>query len=280
MTTPSASGSSTRVLLLVEDNPADADLVQEYLHDQSWPYRYEIHHELSRADALRRLHTMRADVILLDLLLPDSPGLEGVAVVRAAAGDTPIVVLTGTDHEELGLSCIRQGAQDYLCKSEIRPASLRRALGYAITRRSEERLRELQDSIDRYRAMLAAAELPAPSATRSLAALRDRLPEDFKGLAESYAELLEAYLEELASGAEKPRATMERLVAALGEAGAASRDLVDMHLAALVEVLPGKDQQRVRWLAIEGRLLALEMMGLLADYYRNGSGPTLEGRYH
>lgn len=271
MTTISVSSPPTRILLLVEDNPADADLVQEYLQDQSSPYRYEIHHETSRADALRRLGTLQADVILLDLRLPDSPGLESVQVVREAARDTPIVVLTGTDHEELGLSCIRYGAQDYLCKNEIRPAALRRAVGYAITRRSEGKLRELQEALARYRA-LSSAPTRGPSAATigGLGTLRERRPREFKDTVKTYIDLLEAYLAQFTSNGGKPHDAMERIANQLGEAGAGPRDLVDVHVAALVEVLLGKDEQRIRWLAIEGRLLALEMMGLLVDFYRTG----------
>ncbi len=102
-----------------------------------------------------------------------------------------------------------------------------------MTRRSETQLRELQEMLSRYRAMLAAANPPAPGATRrSIATLRDRLPDAFKGLTEGYAELLETYLVELSARPEKPREIMARLAAGLGDAGAGPRDLFDMHLAA------------------------------------------------
>ena len=270
--TDSSSTTSSRVLLLVEDNPADADLVQEYLHDRSRSYDYEVYHEICRADALRRLETLRPDVILLDLRLPDSPGLESVQAVREAAGDTPIIVLTGTDHEELGLSCIQLGAQDYLCKSEVRPASLRRAVGYAIARRNEAQLRELQETVDMYRALSSSpVHAPLVGPLSGLVALRERRGDEFKVLVRMYGGLLEAHLAQAESNEASPRESMELLVTELGNLGAGPRDLIDIHLEALVDALLGKDEHRIRWLALEGRLLALEMMGLLVEFYRLGT---------
>jgi CheY-like chemotaxis protein len=263
---------STRVLLLVEDNPADADLVQEYLQDQPGPYDYEVYHETHLAEAVQRLGNVEVDIILLDLRLPDSAGFESVQKVRDAAGDTPIVVLTGTDDEDVALSCIHYGAQDYLCKSEIRAATLRRAIGYAITRLREAQLRDLQETLVRYRTLSSTSTRTSVTATLSgLGALRERVPDIFRGLITSYAELLKGYHEQLLSKAAKPRETMEWLITRLGDAGAGARDLVDVHIAALDEVLKGETEERSRRMMLEGRLLALEMMGLLVDYYRTGA---------
>jgi signal transduction histidine kinase len=134
---------SPRRLLLIEDNPADADLVREFL-EETGHHHYQVVHVSRVGDALRRLLGNHVDVILLDLRLPDVSGVETVKSVRSVTEEVPIIVLTGTDDEELALSCIDAGAQDYLCKGEIHPVSLRRAIGYAITRRAEAKLREDQ----------------------------------------------------------------------------------------------------------------------------------------
>ena len=128
-------------VLLVEDNPADADLIGEYL-DEPAGDRYEIVHAGRLSDAVERLRAGAVEVILLDLRLPDSTGLATVRAVRNAAGEVPIVVLSGISDERLALDCIDAGAQDYLLKEELRARSLRRAIGYAITRRREAKVRE------------------------------------------------------------------------------------------------------------------------------------------
>lgn len=263
--------SPTRVLLLVEDNPADADLVVEYLQEPGSTYAYEVFHATRIVDAVERLRDLQIDVVLLDLRLPDSSGASSVQAIREAAGETPIVVLTGADDEDLALSCIHAGAQDYLFKSELRPTVLRRSIGYAITRIRDAQVRELQQALERYRALSSSSS--TTSVTASLAGigpLRDRVPEEFGALIKAYAELLEAYISTLIVKAEKPREIMEWCVTQLGDRGAGPRDLIDVHVAALDDVLHGKNEERSRALLIEGRLLALEMMGLLVDYYRIG----------
>lgn len=263
-------GSRTRVLLLVEDNEADAVLVQEYL-EQTEPYHYEIHHAVRLADAVLRLQAVAVDIILLDLSLPDSAGRESVQIIRAAAGQIPIVVLTGSDDEKLALSCIDAGAQDYLFKEELRPTLLRRAVNYAITRRREAQIRALEDTLERYRALSSVGACPPGTpAAGSPGPLRERLPEVFAPLTTDYLELLRGYLEQLEIRTERPRELMEHVVTRLGDAGAGPRDLVDLHVAALDEVVRGMTGQRSRSLVVEGRLLALEMMALLVDYYRVG----------
>ncbi|KPV50202.1 hypothetical protein SE17_28355, partial [Kouleothrix aurantiaca] len=120
----------TYLLLLVEDSSSDAELVAEMLADPATK-QYNILRAASIAKALDQLKTTHVDVILLDLILPDSTGSGSVKAIRAAANNTPIVVLTGTNDEQLALVCIDAGAQDYLTKEEMRPHTLRRAIGYA-----------------------------------------------------------------------------------------------------------------------------------------------------
>lgn len=122
-----------RRLLLVEDNPGDADLIREVLvRPGAAPDRIEQVQTL--AGALRCLAGGRIDAVLLDLHLPDGTGVELVDALRRQAPDVPIIALTGLDDEELALRCIAAGAQDHLAKQEIREPSLRRAIGYAMAR--------------------------------------------------------------------------------------------------------------------------------------------------
>jgi len=120
-------------VLLVEDNLGDARLFQESLAEvPGAPFDVELADRL--AGALARLGHPGIDVILLDLTLPDSQGLETVLKVREQANGVPIVVLSGLEDEALAVQAVREGAQDYLIKRKVDGASLSRAIRYAIER--------------------------------------------------------------------------------------------------------------------------------------------------
>jgi PAS domain S-box-containing protein len=119
-------------ILLVEDNPADAELIRELLADHL-RQRFSIRHEGSLAAAAAAVAD-GADIILLDLGLPDSLGMQTVREMRAAAMGVPIVVLTGIDDEDVGLLALHEGAQDYLSKGQMNGVTLTRSLRYAAER--------------------------------------------------------------------------------------------------------------------------------------------------
>lgn len=129
-------------ILLVEDNHADVDLIQETLADVTNP-RYEWTHVGRLAQALERLTDNHFDVVLLDLTLSDGQGLESLSPMLRQAPDVPIIVLTGTDNEALAIKALQMGAQDYLVKRWADEALLIRAIRYAIERkRAEDALRK------------------------------------------------------------------------------------------------------------------------------------------
>jgi PAS domain S-box-containing protein len=93
------------------------------------------------SDGLERLATGGVDLVLLDLSLPDSKGLDTFTACYNRNADVPIVVLTALEDENVALLALRGGAQDYLIKSEINPRSLARAIRYAIERKRGEEAR-------------------------------------------------------------------------------------------------------------------------------------------
>jgi DNA-binding response OmpR family regulator len=143
--------------LLVEDNPSDARLLREILASAD-PGGYEVQTADCLGEGLRRLEREgRYDVILLDLSLPDSQGLETVSTLQAAVADVPIVVMTGLDDDVSGLEAVRIGAQDYLVKGQTDGRILARTIRYATERkRAEEALRRALDESRRRRAESAA----------------------------------------------------------------------------------------------------------------------------
>jgi two-component system cell cycle response regulator len=120
-------------VLLVEDNPADARLLREALAEIT-KSRFEVTHGETLARALEFLAKSKPDVILSDLGLPDSQGLETVRHIHRAAPDVPLVVLTSLNDESFGSQALQEGAQDYLVKGQIARGLLWHALRYAVER--------------------------------------------------------------------------------------------------------------------------------------------------
>jgi PAS domain S-box-containing protein len=120
-------------LLLVEDNPADAYLLIDMLEEAELEQWGVIHAKTLKL-AIEALNRQSFDVILLDLSLPDSKGLNTITNIRHVAPNIPIVVLTGTDDRQLALQAVAQGAQDYLVKGKISTDVLVRVIHYAIER--------------------------------------------------------------------------------------------------------------------------------------------------
>ncbi len=120
-------------VLLVEDNPDDADLMRETL-TESTPSTFQLTHVERLSEALKRLGQRHFDVALLDLSLPDSKGLETFSRLHSQIPEIPIVVLTGLDDEALASRAMQRGAQDYLIKGQADNGVLVRAIRYAIER--------------------------------------------------------------------------------------------------------------------------------------------------
>jgi diguanylate cyclase (GGDEF)-like protein/PAS domain S-box-containing protein len=129
-----ASGKS---LLLVEDNPGDARLLREMFAAPDSD-AIDMTGVTSMREAEAHLSAHGVDIILLDLGLPDSQGLDAVRRARAAAPRVPLVVLTGLEDESVAAQALQQGAQDYLVKGQIDARSLVRSLRYAIERNNLE----------------------------------------------------------------------------------------------------------------------------------------------
>jgi len=120
-------------LLLVEDSPADAYLLIEML-EEAEPEQWQIVYAKSLNLALESLSNSRFEVILLNLSLSDSKGLNTITRIKTVAPDLPIVVLTGTDDRELALQAVTTGAQDYLVKGQTSTEMLLKVIRYAIER--------------------------------------------------------------------------------------------------------------------------------------------------
>jgi diguanylate cyclase (GGDEF)-like protein len=138
---------SSNTVLLIEDNPGDARLIELMLaEDPDSPFRLSCVDRLSRG--LEILSSEKPELVLLDLSLPDSHGLDTFDKVFAHSPKIPIIVLTGNDDQMIALSAVKTGAQDYLIKGKLDRELLVRAIQYSIERKRYQEQLEHQANYD------------------------------------------------------------------------------------------------------------------------------------
>lgn len=139
-------------LLLVEDDPDDVWMMRNLLGDR-WDEPFDMVHVELLSAAAERLAEESYDIILLDLTLPDSQGLETFFAMHAQADETPIVVLSGCNDEQIAVKAVQAGAQDYLVKGQVNDHILVRSIRYAIERGRRRRAEEaVRDTTEEFRA--------------------------------------------------------------------------------------------------------------------------------
>jgi Flp pilus assembly CpaE family ATPase len=132
-------------VLLVEDNRIEARQTQQWLANAR-EMTFEVETVDRLATALERLSRGGIDIVLLDLNLPDSRGLETFDTLYEQVVEVPVVVLTGEHDEEIGIVAVEKGAEDYLVKQQVDPLRLPRVLQFAVARRGVH-LEQLKKSL-------------------------------------------------------------------------------------------------------------------------------------
>ncbi|MBL7184797.1 MAG: PAS domain S-box protein [Phycisphaerae bacterium] len=133
-------------ILLVDDDPLDRRLVEVTLARSNRSEQYNVETAGTLSEAAKRLSNGNYDVLLLDLNLPDSSGIDTVQKAQDMNSDASVIVLTGLDDEEMGLEAIRRGAEDYLIKGESLEHILVRTIRYSLERkRVRQRLIETEN---------------------------------------------------------------------------------------------------------------------------------------
>jgi diguanylate cyclase (GGDEF)-like protein len=138
---------NTVSILLIEDNPGDVRLIQEFLAEAGVNQAALIT-AATLARGIELMDCSTIDVVLLDLGLPDSMDIDTLQAVREKCGDVPVVVLSGLQDEEIAISAVQNGAQDYLVKGKVDGNLLWRSLRYAIERKRLELLLVMQATHD------------------------------------------------------------------------------------------------------------------------------------
>ncbi|MGD2095117.1 MAG: response regulator [Phycisphaerales bacterium] len=136
-------------ILMVEDDPGAYRLVKIILAESPQPVEFVIEPAGTLTEGLKLLAEQNFDLVLLDLVLPDSEGLETIDSIHKDSPHIPIVVLTGLSDEEVGVEAIKRGASDYLVKGKFFRDVLVRTIRYSLERKEVER--KLQLATDKYR---------------------------------------------------------------------------------------------------------------------------------
>jgi two-component sensor histidine kinase/CheY-like chemotaxis protein len=135
-------------ILMVEDNPSDIRIIKEMLYDVK-DFEFDFKHVKRLGDGLKLLNNDSFDVLLLDLYLPDSHGIDTFFMAQKSTPDIPIVIFSGAADEKIAIEAVHEGAQDYLMKGEVEGRLLARSIFYAIERKhTEEELKKHRDHLE------------------------------------------------------------------------------------------------------------------------------------
>lgn len=135
-------------VLLIEDNPGDVRLIQELMKEIG-NGKFNLLYKDNLTDGMQILNEKNFHVILLDLSLPDSEGLQTLENILVKTTNVPIIVLTGTDDQILAIEAVKSGAQDYLIKGKVNGILLERSIFYSIERQNI--MKKLKQSEKKYR---------------------------------------------------------------------------------------------------------------------------------
>ena len=253
-------------VLLVEDELEDIKIVRGML-DGTRSAFFQRGFELTCAETLseakQALGEREFDVVLLDLMLPDSRNMEGLEELQAYS-NSPIVVQTALEDEVVAVKALELGACGYLPKM----AGDRNLLLYAI-RSAIERQRQLIEAREpKQEVDVLENTLEKLEESKQADSLKQRMPDVFAELQQRYAKLLDRFVEQKIYKVEyELTAETNVLIEQLGYLQATPRDLIELHTANLKQKRLATHKNN-KALTIEGRYLLLELMGKLAAYYR------------
>ncbi len=269
--------SSQFKILLVEDNFGYTELIRRMLKRVCGEESLVVVTRLS--DARAQLKVSDFDLIILDLSLPDSAGLDTLAGIRDEAPSVPVVVTTGGEDDLMALKAVQMGAQDYLSKGNLTSHTLIRSVRYALERQrrllelDKSRQKELNDrELEAIERIQRGSETGVTSQPHGRASLRDVAPDEFERLVTLYGTILEHALEVRGYRAEANSTGELRMMSdRLAFLKSGPRDVIEIHTASLKEKLESVAPQKAGVYVDEGRFLLLMLMGELVSTYRTQS---------
>lgn len=261
--------------LLIEDSQTYVLLIKEILANAE-EVDFKVNVASSLAAGIKSLSRKKADVIMLDLMLPDSSGMATLRECVKKAPDIPVIVLTGNSGED-AIEALQNGAQDYLVKGRIPKALLVRSLRYAVERQrlvaEVRRHRFLESRVREMGKLEHLSASPSTSVTASvfgLSSVKESQPGVYRELVDEYGHIMDMALEQRGYKVAHDTSGRLRSVAErLGFMRASPRDVVEVHSEALKEKFKTSNHLKAETYVEEGHMLVLELMGFLAMYYQN-----------
>lgn len=268
-------------VLLIEDNQIQLKLIQALLREDrpgslAEGFSFQLTWAETLSEGLEQLAKNNFNVVLLDLMLPDSRGITTLEQTLKHSPNTPVVVQTGTEEESLVVQALQLGAYGFLPKRNLDRNLLVYGIRLAIERHLQriklEAIQQKQQQQIEFQWLEQLADTTRTNITARLygtSSLRSSLPEIFREQVENYGKLMDLVLEEQAYKvqhhiSDKLRDQAEKL----GVLKAGPRDVVDIHTTSLKEKTQKANLAKAQAYVTEGRLMVLEMMGYLTSYYR------------
>jgi DNA-binding response OmpR family regulator len=255
-------------VLLVEDNPADARLIVSLL---AAVLHAHCDTAASFEEALMALETGGYSLLLLDIVLPDSDTLDGLSYIKKTWPTLPVIVVTGLE-DTTALEAVARGAMDFVRKDTLSPDVISRSVHYALRRQEvQNELMSLKvqrrDDIERLYATMRDIQSQFSEQDADIGPLRLRDPVRYQQLLDFYRQSFQAFLQRIREGSHI-LSFGKALGSSMADHDATPDDAAAMHLTVLEEVSAGLDDEAVQAIAIDGRMFAFEVMGHLANRYR------------
>ena len=268
-------------VLLMEDNQIHAKLIQTFLCDEepgclAKNFAFNLTWVPTLREGLEALTKNSFNVILLDLMLPDSRGIETLETTLKHCSNTPVIVQTGTEDTTIVVKSLQLGAYGFLPKQNldsnllvygIRLAIERHLQGITIEAAKQQQQQQME--LEWLNKLVQTGKTNITARLYGTSSLRETFPEIFQEQVDIYGRLMDLALEEQAykvdyNISEKLRNQAEKL----GVLKAGPRDVVEIHTTALKAKTQSVNVAKAQAYVIEGRLMVLEMMGYLTSYYR------------
>ncbi len=262
-------------ILLVDDNPDNLFALEVTLA--------ELGENLvlveSGKEALKKLLIQDFAVILLDVQMPDMDGYETASLIRKRkkSANVPIIFVSAYDREdEKILKGYESGAVDFILKPiNFTIVKSKVKVFVDLFRMREEKLSQkeresaqLREALESHRLLTGWQESSVSANMYGAGSLQQRAGTAFTAFEKKYAALLDEYLEALAFSEKPPSQAINQLAWQMGELYAGPRDVVQLHINCVTQKTKNANPKRARAYTVEGRLLALELMGYLVDFYR------------
>lgn len=263
-------------VLLIEDNPNDVELMRILSSDMT-----EGSFAITSADCLstgiKLMSEEKFDIILLDLYLPDSAGIDTLSGLHAVTAELPVIIMTGFNDEKLAVEAVRNGAQDYLIKGQVDTNLLWRSVNYAIERKKLlVQLEQMQQKERQDKEINSLKQISNPYQTEitaqylSIMSLKKYAPDVFKSISAKYGELFDLAVDELLYKVENNISDRLRSLAErLGFLKTGPRDVIEIHTEVLEKKCSKATYLKAQAYVEVGRIILVELMGNLVIFYRN-----------